>query len=114
LRIEIRSLAAATLLAVSGCAAPQPRATADTPTSPPAATAEAAKPAAPAPTAITLAAPTTAPAAVVAASTTPAPAASAPSREPAASPGDGRTYPGPYFLGRAAAPVTIDEYADFQ
>ncbi len=28
--------------------------------------------------------------------------------------GDGRTAPGPYYLGRPDAPVTLDEYADFQ
>lgn len=26
----------------------------------------------------------------------------------------GGTYPGPFFLGRPDAPITIDEYADFQ
>ena len=70
--------------------------------------------------------PTTAPAAPSAAvavapsPVAPTPAAAAPS--PAApisvaaapAPGDGRTHPGPYFLGRANAPVTLDEYADFQ
>jgi len=49
--------------------------------------------------------------------------ASAPSStagaSPAASPAtvalaDGRVYPGPYFLGKADALVTLDEYADFQ
>jgi hypothetical protein len=27
---------------------------------------------------------------------------------------DGSSYPGPYFLGRAEAPVVLEEYADFQ
>jgi hypothetical protein len=27
---------------------------------------------------------------------------------------DGGSYPGPYFLGRAEAPVVLEEYADFQ
>lgn len=53
-------------------------------------------------------------------------AASAPSPSPAAADSsaaspvavsialaDGRTHPGPYFLGKADAPVTLDEYADF-
>jgi hypothetical protein len=26
----------------------------------------------------------------------------------------GSTYPGPYYLGSPDAPVTIEEYADFQ
>lgn len=26
----------------------------------------------------------------------------------------GNTYPGPFFRGRADAPITIDEHADFQ
>jgi hypothetical protein len=39
--------------------------------------------------------------------------------EPAPAPqvelsGDGRTYPGPYFVGRPDALLTITEYADFQ
>jgi cytoskeletal protein RodZ len=42
------------------------------------------------------------------------PAASTEPRPVAAAVGDGRTHPGPYFLGRPDAPVTIDEYADFQ
>lgn len=46
------------------------------------------------------------------------PAASSPAPQaPAAAvavTGDGQTYPGPYFKGQADAPVTIEEYADFQ
>jgi hypothetical protein len=61
----------------------------------------------------------------------PAPSANTPTRAPqtaassAAAPGpaassvafalaDGRSHPGPYFLGRADAPIVLDEYADFQ
>lgn len=43
-----------------------------------------------------------------------APAATVPASATSPVTGDGQSYPGPYFRGRADAPVTIEEYADFQ
>jgi hypothetical protein len=28
--------------------------------------------------------------------------------------GDGKTYPGPYFIGKPDAPLRLDEFSDFQ
>jgi len=48
------------------------------------------------------------------ASPTAAPLTAGTAPSPAALTGDGRTAPGPYYLGRPDAPITLDEYADYQ
>jgi hypothetical protein len=51
---------------------------------------------------------------VSAASPSPAPVAAAPAGRASGLAGDGNRYPGPYFRGKADAPVRLDEWGDFQ
>jgi hypothetical protein len=111
LPILIVSLAAAALFALSGCSSPQPMMTNTTATPPTATPAQSTKSA----ETVAPAVPTEIPTVSVAPDpATPSATAVAPAGRSVAAAGDGRTYPGPFFLGRADAPVTIDEYADFQ
>jgi protein-disulfide isomerase len=96
------ALALATGVVISACSSTGATVPAPTGTSAPPQPTAAAKPAAPASA--------TAPAAVVPVP----PAAASAVASTGVTTGAGRTYPGPFFLGRPDAPVTIDEYADFQ
>lgn len=111
MRRPMAALTAATILALSGCSPtagtnPVPAATAIMvrPTE-----AVSAAPVLPAASAPLTASPTVSSPPVASPG-----AAPAPSEPVGGASSDGGTYPGPFFLGRADAPVTIDEYADFQ
>jgi hypothetical protein len=122
-RLKTASFSVAVLLVLSGCSATAPT-SAPNPTAgrsvPP--TTEATAPAAaaarptsaPPPPTVLEVRPTTATAAASSPAPVPAasPAAAAPTAPPAQA--NGGSFPGPYFLGSAAAPVVIDEYADYQ
>ena len=104
MRFKVASLLAGALIAASGCSSP-PSGSSTAPT----------RPGPPLPEA--------GPTAVAAADSSPVLAISAlsPSEgaqdELTAGPPaqeDGRTAPGPYFLGSPDAPVTVEEYSDFQ
>jgi hypothetical protein len=118
LKIGSVPLGAAALFALVGCSSPDLTAGGGSLTPPPATTSPTGKPAAPtavaaqaSPTAGLPAAPTLA---IAASPIAPSPSPAATAAGVPESSADGRTYPGPFYLGLADAPVTIDEYADFQ